>query len=289
MAEVTAAETEAQAEAAFVGATFTDTPPVEPAKVVEEAPVDPATPVAVAPAPVVEKPQYVRLTKQDWDNAKASLGKVSALESRLAKFEGTIPKTEQLAQQALDKASAQTGIKLDTSKGLAKLAANFPELAADLMEDLNEVFQSSQAAVATPAPVDVNAAVEKVLADREIKALAKAYPDWSEIVGRPPAEGAPIDQANPFRQWLAKQPADYQKEISETDSAADVRDAITKFKASQSAAPAPKPDRAAARRAVIEDAVTPRADGNPPPLNPAQSAEDAFLAAGKSYRERRVQ
>ena len=290
MADLTAAN-EAKAEAAF-GAAFNDAPPVvetPPAKVVEEVVTDPVTPAAVAPAPVVEKPQYVRLTKQDWDNAKANLGKVSTLESRLAKFEGSVPKTEQIVQQAIEAIRSQTpagGKVTVTAEDFAELGENFEEVSGMTMKGLQRVLDrfNVTGTAPAPAPVDVDAAVEKVLLVREEKILTKTYPDWSTIVGRPPVPGAPIDQANPFRQWLAKQPAEYQKEISETDSPADIQDAITKYKASQTAAPAPRTDKAAARRAVIEDAITPRADGNPPPLNPPQSADDAFAAGFKAVR-----
>ncbi len=295
MAEVNTAEVEATVDAAFVGATLNGTPPAPAVKVVEAPIVDPAKPepVVVPPVVVPEKPQYVRLTKQDWDNTKAAAGKVAVLESRLAKFEGSLPRTEQIVQQVIESVRAQTpaGTQIDPQvlvDAFADQEKDFPELAAQNRKAIEHVLKNLRGTgtAQSPAPpVDMDAVVEKVLLTREGKALEKAYPDWSDIVGRPKDDGTPAPNTE-FRQWLAKQPADYQEEIGNTHSPAEMRSAIDRFKATKTATP-PPPDKKAARRAVLEDAIQPRAEGTPPPLNPPQSAEDAFLAAGKAYQSKR--
>ena len=297
MAEANTAEKEAKADAAFgaaFGAHSDDTPPAPAEKVVEVVPkVEPI----VAPAPVVvpEKPQYVRVTKQEWDNTKAATGKVKTLESQIAKLTSNAPNADKIAQQVLENLRSQTpaGLNVEISdEDFAELAADFPELAKHTRAAVEKIFKKANVkgkgpapTPATPpaAPVDVNAEVEKVLLRREHEALAKTFPDWSDIVGRPLIDGDPPPEGNSFRAWLGTQSAEYQKAVNETNSPADVRDAIASFKASQitSASPSPRSDRAAARRAVIEDAVTPRADGNPPPLNRPQTAEEAFGNAFK--------
>src|SRR4051812_421019 len=195
MADVNTAELEAKVDAAFIGAGLTDTPPAPAVKVVEEPvavppPVEPtpAEPKVVAPPP--EKPQYVRLTKQEWDNTKAAAGKVSSLESQVAKLMGSVPRAEQIAQQVLEKVQAQTPagspIKL-TREDLAELSEDFPDLSEKLIAGLGRAFERAsvkgtgpEPAAAPPVPpVDVNAEVEKVLTAREEAALKKAYPDWS--------------------------------------------------------------------------------------------------------------
>ena len=289
MAEANTAELEAKADAAFsVG--FGDTPPAPVKKVVEEAAPEAAKPGAVV-TPIPPRPEYVRLTKQEWDNAKAAAGKVSSLESQVAKLVGSMPKSEQIVQQVLDNVRSQTpaGTEIDPQvlvDAFAEQAIDFPELAGQNRKAIEHVFKNMRglASAQSPAsPVDMNAEVEKVLLIREGKALNRAHPDWSEIVGRPLTDGdTPV--MNDFRHWLARQPADYQKEISETDSPAEVRAAIDKFKATPKTATPARSDRAAARRAVIEDAVTPRADGTPPPLNPLISADEAFSSGFKSIR-----
>lgn len=291
MADVNTAEVEKTVDAAF-GAGFGDTPPALPAKVVEEPKPEPAKSDAAAiPAPVPEKPQYVRLTKQEWDNTKAAAGKVSSLESQVAKLMGSSPKAEQIVQQVLEKIQSQTAIGEPievTVEDFSEMNSDFEELTKQQVAGFNRVLKKLNMRGTSPAqppapPVDVNAAVEQVLFNRESDALAEAYPDWSDIVGRPATDGASRAEGNPFRAWLATQSAEYQAKIGATKSPAAVKEAIDKFKANSTTdTPSPKPDRAAARRAVIEDAVTPRADGNPPPLNTPQSAEDAFAEGFKS-------
>lgn len=294
MAEVNTAEVEAKVDAAF-GAGFGDAPPAPAAMVVEEPVVEPAQPDAAAVAPVVvpERPQYVRLTKQDWDNTKAAAGKVSSLESQVAKLTGSIPKAEQLVQQVVEKIQSQTAVGEAievTVEDFSEMNSDFEELTKQQVAGLNRVLKKLNVRGAAPAqspapPVDVNAAVEKVLLAREADALAEAYPDWGDIVGRPPTAGAPPPEGNPFRAWLATQPAAYQQKVGETHSPAVLQGAIDKFKNQPaSAPPSPTPDRAAARRAVIADAVTPRTEGNPPPLNQPESAEEAFSKAYKAAK-----
>lgn len=290
MAEVNTAEVEAKAEAAF-GAGFDDTPPAPAAKVVETPVAEPAKPAAVAPAPVPEKPQYVRLTKQEWDNAKASVLKVSSLESQLAKLTGSIPKAEQIVQQAIAAIQAQTpaGQAVEvTDDDVAEIVADFPDLGGSVKKALQKVagkLRGTGAAQSPTQPVDIGAEVEKVLTGREKQALEENHPTWRDIVGAVNVSaGDQIPETNPFRQWLATQSADYQKKINDTNSPAVVQNAIERFLAAKpaQAPPSPKPpDRGAARRAVIEDAITPRADGNPPPLNSPQSAEEAFATGFK--------
>ena len=291
MAELNTAEVEASVDAAFAGAVIAGTPPAPAAKVVEEPVVEPAKPevAAVPPAPVPEKPQYVRLTKQDWDNTKAAAGKVATLESQVAKLMAAQAKAEQIIQQA--QAQTPAGAQIDPQvlvDAFADQERDFPELAAQNRKAIEHILKNLRGtATAQPpaSPVDMDAAVEKVLLTREGKALEETYPDWSDIVGRPATDGAAAP-TTAFRQWLATQPANYQEKVGNTHSPSVLQSAIDKFKSTSRTTTPARLDKAAARRAVIEDAVSPRAEGNPPPLNQPQSAEDAFLAASKAYRSR---
>ena len=299
MAELNAAEKEAKAEAAF-GMAFNDAPPAEipPAKVVEEPkPVAPK-PVAAAPAVAPPKPEYIRPIKQDWDNLKAAAGKISTLESQVAKLTGSIPKAEQIIQQAVDKMRSQTpaGVSVEFSdEDFAELAADFPDIAKSTRASLEKIFKKANVrggGDAKPIALDESAVakvLDTILAGREKQAFEEAHPAWKDIVGAVDVKaGEKPPENNSFRQWLAAQPPEYQKKISDTQSFAVVHSAVDRFLASQKAVatitPPARPDRAAARRAVIEDAVTPRADGNPPPAAPRVSAEEAF---GNAFKARK--
>lgn len=291
MAEVNTAEVEAKAEAAF-GMGFDDTPPVIPAKVVEKTAPDPAKPVAVASVP---KPEYIRVTKQERDNDKAAIGKIAVLESALAKLTGSIPKADQIVQQAIEKVRAETpaGMTVEiTDEDFAEMAADFPELAKTSRAALEKIFKKANVRGTASDPDAINKAVDARLKarddattaatrEKEMTGLLEVYPDWGKIVGQPIAMGTTTPVETDWRKWAATN----DKSALTTDSPAEVHASIAKFMASQTKPnSAPAPDRAAARRAVIADAVTPRAEGGTPPITQRESAEDAFGKAFKAAR-----
>lgn len=287
MVDPNTAEVEATVDAAF-GAGFGVTPPTLVEKVVDEPVVEAPKPDATvaAPAPVPVKPQYVRLTKQEWDNTKAAAGKVAVLESQVAKLTGSLPDSKQIVQQVIESVRAQTpaGAEIDPqvlADAFADQEKDFPELAQQNRKAIEHILKNLRGTASSPAsPVDMDAAVEKVLLNREGKALEEAHPDWSDIVGRPKAQGEEPVQTE-FRVWLATQPAAYQEKVGNTHSPAVLQAAIDKFKGTPKT-PSPSPaTKADARRAVIADAQTPRADGSAPPLAQPQSAEDAFATGFK--------
>ena len=291
MAEVNTAELEAKVDAAF-GAGFSDTPPVIPAKVVEKP--EPAKPVTAAPVPVPEKPEYIRVTKKDWENTKARLGNISVLESQVAKLTGSMPKADAIIQQAVERFQSQTpaGVTVEISdEDFAEMAADFPELAKTTRAAFEKVFKKANVrGTGTPAAMDpdaINKAVDARLKarddaavaatrEKEMTGLAETYPDWGKIVGQPIAMGTTTPVETPWRKWATT----HDQAALSTDSPAEVKASIAKFMASQKPA-TPAPDRGAARRAVIADAVTPRAEGGTPPIAQRETAEDAF---GKAFK-----
>lgn len=297
MADTNTPELEAQVDAAFLGATLnTDTPPAPAAKVVEqpggtatETTTSDATPAeATPPAP---KQRYVRVTEEEWNNQKAAIGKISSLESRLAR----LPDPDKLVQQIADKVTASVraqtpaGGEIDPqvlADAFADQERDFPELAAQNRKALEHVLKNLRGTGQPTPAIDLEDRVQKVALKLEAEDLADAYPDWSDIVGRPKQAGDAVNDQTEYRQWLAKQDGAYQEKIGTTNRPAVVRASLDRFfrEKAASAAPSPPPDRAAARRAVIADAVTPRADGNPPPLNQPKTADDAFNEGFRSVK-----
>lgn len=296
MAEANTAEMEAQVNAAFLG----EAPPVPPATppaADEDKPEVVAEPTEAAaatpPATVPEKPQYVRLTKQEWDNTKAAAGKVASLESQVAKLTAATPNVDAVAAKVLEAVRAQTPAGADieiTDEDFAEMMQDFPELAGQTRTAFQRVLKKMKGtgvAVSPAQTVDIEAVTRKVRQEIEVDALVEAHPDWDVIVGRPPKERPADwkpDPDNAFRKWLATQPADYQDKVNNTSSPAVVKAAIDKFK-SQPAAPAGgSNNRAAARRELIKDAVTPRGDGGAPPIAQPKSADDAFNEGFKAFK-----
>lgn len=312
MAELNAAEVEQQAEASFAGG-FKGTPPTEVAKVVLEPKVETKVDATPAPAPKPGKPQYVRVTQQEWDNQKAMLGKVSSLESQIAKLTGSVPKADAIIQQVIEKVQAATpagaGIEI-TDDDFADWKETFPELGEMTRKSLEKVLKrlnlrgtGTPAEAEPPKPVAamdqdaVKAVVTAALKekadaeatearDKEMAALTAAYPDWAKTVGQPTAMGTTEPVKTEWRTWLETQPADYQQMVRDSQSPAVVKASIEKFMAEKAPSAAPRPDRAATRRAAIEDAVTPRFDGSAPPLAQPTSAEEAFTENYEKYRRK---
>lgn len=295
MTDVSMADTQ-KAELAGFAEGFDGTPPVETAKVVEQPKVEaePDDPKGKETAPP-EKPKYIRVTEQEWLNTKAALGKVPALESQLAKLTGL---EDRLAQQIIEKVRSQTpsGLNVEMSdEDFADLAEEFPELAKVTRSVLEKVFKKTsikgtgpaEPAKEAPSPgaVDSDAVkqeVARVLRERDEEALKEEFPDWGKIIGQPAVDGGPPPEGNAFRAWLDKQDEGYRKKIAETESHADIHGAIRRFMASQKPPADAAPDKGAARRAVIEAAVTPRVDKSPPERSKAKTEEEAFA---EGYRD----
>lgn len=297
MADVNTAEMEAKVEASFISAGSDGIPPVEAVRVVDvpvvadaeptPVPADPAP--APAPAPVPEKPRYAKIRTDEFDRLKEDAGQVRFLQREVARLANTVGNTAQLEQRIVEKLQSQTpaGLAVEFSdEDFAELAEAVPEIAKLTRTSLERIFKKAgvrgTGTASTPQlrDEDVDKGVERALQRREAAQLVKAYPDWSTIVGQVDvAKGQKPDEANEFRRWLAAQPEAYQKEVNETDSPAEVRSAIDKFMSSKTApAPSAAPTRAAARRAVMEDAVTPRTDGSPPMMSRPMTAEEAFAS-----------
>ena len=114
--------------------------------------------------------------------------------------------------------------------------------------------------------------------EKEMAGLSEAFPDWGKIVGQPAAMGATEPVETDWRKWAKV----HDVAALSTDSPAEVKASIAKFTASQKGTA--RPDKGAARRAVIADAVTPRADGGTPPIAHREDAEDAFAKAFKAKK-----
>lgn len=279
MADVAVVEDEKQSALAFNSGFDTETPLDPPAAKKEpekkdepvakdEPKVEAKAEIKTDPAP----PKYVKITQDELDSLKTAAGKMLTPEKVKDIVSGTLGELE---QRIVKKLQTQTpvGEPVKVSKvTLAKLRADFPDLADLLENDLEDHLKGlrgtgpaeAPGAAADPEAVQklVNDAMEAAHTRREIKALEKAHPKWREIVGAIDSEGK-FDPNNPFRVWLAKQPADYQHAVNNADEASDVRDAIDKFHAdTKGQAKQPTPAlKDAARIDRIKEAIQPRGDG----------------------------
>ena len=139
---------------------------------------------------------------------------------------------------------------------------------------------NSNTGTINPAPQDAaqpSAPVidEEVIERRVRRAIAEETLNefdekWKETIGLPDDKGVIPD--TPFRQWLGKQPKEYQTRVRSTYSAPVLTDALAKFKAAQ--------QKAQGRREVLDAAVEVTGSGGQAP-NASPSDDDDFNSGFK--------
>lgn len=270
-------QTEEQAAASFA-AGFDDALPADTATAqgsgtASQQPEQPETPPAE---------EYVQLTRQDFEKIMAATEKVGTYGSQFDKVFGTIGNLQQQQQQLIGRLQSETprgsSVKID-DEDFAELKENFPELAGQTKAAIERIFKKANL-VGTGTPASVMVDPDKVRETwrtqrirEELEELTDLHPDWQTIVGRPE------DQSNEFRQWLNKQPEDYQNRVSNTTSARVTARAIDRFlETRQQPQPARTPTPATTtniRRARMMEAVQPTGTGTRPAPQ-RQTAEDEF-------------
>jgi hypothetical protein len=216
----------------------TDTPTETPADQQDADTQQQERPAPAEPAP----PEYAQFTKAERDE-------LMALREQAQKQFGTafgkIGGIERTIKSLTD------GAQVDISQeDIDALRDDFPPLAAALekVRNLRALPGAGvdQEQIANLVAERVSAVEQKF----ELRLLAKDHPDWKQIDADPA-----------FAQWVAAQPDEFKQTLAQASQGYDssvVSDAMTKFKQSRKAAPAPAADPASARRSRMSAAVTPR-------------------------------
>jgi hypothetical protein len=254
----------------------TDKPTDPPAK------REPKAPVRATQQAAPEKPEYVQITRKDWEEIKA---RTASHDGSFAKAFGTLGNLQKLVNGFQQQTPA--GRKVEVPKdAFADMERDFPELAQHTRNALERALAGVTGTGANDA--DTGTKLEDMLASytakRELEALEDAYPEWKAIVGavditkeQPPAD-------NPFRKWLATKDIAYQTRLNSSQSAAVISRAIRTFqnetKAARPPAATTRP-RDDARAGRIRDAVQPRGDNAG---TPAGKTDDEEFVAGFNSR-----
>jgi hypothetical protein len=229
-------------------------------------------------------PEVVQITAREW---AAQLAKNTSYDQQLSKAFGTIGNLQKLVngfqqQKAQDAPPAARKVEL-SPKAYAKMATDFPELAQQSREALQEALSEllpSMGANAAADPAKIESMLVQWAAKRELAVLNDRHPDWREIVGAVDlASGQQPPADNAYRIWLATKPAEYQQAINGSELADVIGRSIRLFQRETTDAPAKTngtAQRDTARADRIRAAVQPRGDnaGNAP----ANTSEDAFAA-----------
>lgn len=277
-------EDKAAGEAAFAEGFDDDTAqvrsaPAEPPPAEQPNPEKPADPPA---------PEYVQITKADFERLMTSVNDTDAIKKQLRDVNGRMGNVQQLVKQLQDSTPAGEPVEM-SEEDAAEMAADFPELAGMLRTAVNRVLKRQKVKGTGEATPPATQTVDReqwkkdlveLREQTELAALDELHPDWRTIVGKE------ADTGNPYRQWLATQPEEYQRTINNTKSALVVSRSIDKFEAARTrtaATPTPpprppkqEPSRVAARTDRIRGAVQPQGGGGTAPRPTTKTAEDYF-------------
>lgn len=270
----------AAAEDVAFASGFTDKSPAKPEKPPEkaEAKVEAKAEAKAPPLalPPVEKTEYVRITKKDWE----------AVQGQFSKAFGTIGNMQKTMNGLQERTPAGRKVEIPAS-AFAEMEKDFPELAQQVRAAM-EAGMSGMAGTGPPAEADTSRYDEARAKDRQDKLdeqladLEDAHPDWKRIVGAIDARTQKADPNNAFRRWLGTKDAAYQKRMNESESATFISRAIERFQAetkgTRAAAPATSRDDARADR--IRGALQPRGDHAGAAAGPSE--DEDFMAGFNS-------
>lgn len=232
-----------------------------------------------------EEPKMMQVPEDEYRKLIDGVARIGEIETSLEKQFGTafgkIGGIERIIDQL--QSSAPAGGKIELSEEVvADLAAEFPEMAklqfktlqklVDTINTNSTITPATQAAAQPSAPVvDEDAIERRIRRTIAEETLNEFDGKWKETIGLPDDKGVIPD--TPFRQWLTKQPSDYQTRVRSTYSASVLTDALTKFKAVQ--------QKAQGRREVLDAAVEVTGSGGQAP-NAAATDDDDFNSGFKS-------
>jgi hypothetical protein len=238
-----------------------------------------AAPVVADPAPAPE-PKYVQITEEDFARLNSGVASVAEIKSALEKQIGTafgkMGGIERTLTQLRTATPAGQAVEF-TDDMAAELMEEFPEVGAVTVKAIKKFAEKLKgvgpAASAGPDAGQVEQLVQARLVAAQAEELEDLHPDWRAVVGAQ-------DSNNEYRQWLAKQPDDYQRKLNSTNSAGVIARSISRFNEAKTAAatPAPTPNTTV-RKDIVRDAVTPRGTGGHPP---GPNADDEFNAGFNS-------
>lgn len=219
------------------------------------------------PEPVVEpepepEPEPVRIAGYTEDELRAKLAELDRLKERDAKVWGTLGSLKQAIDQR------PTGVKI-TKEAFKRTAAEFPEMAEMLADDLSQI--------GLPSGGFDSGAVERVIEEKiakerqasEVKLLSVMHPDWKRLVQEPE-----------FAEWKATLPSEQQDVLDNGWDAISIGEGLSTFKEWKSKAT----QAAASKRQRLEAAIAPKTATR---VAPVQTAEDAFLAGFRQVRGQR--
>jgi hypothetical protein len=264
----------------------------------EPAPTETTPPAAVV-EPVVEpvvvpEPEFVQITKADWEKIRAETASVSELKQEVAKrFDTTFGKMgglERTLTQLQQNTPAGQPIVV-TEEDLLELKEEFPDLTGNLVKGLTRIVGKFKGTGPAPeidvagmvAPLVQQAVREqdekfaKVIEAERLERLTDLHPNWREIAG---AENSQTE----YRTWLAKQPNG--SKILQSDNPREIANSLTAFLDQKKQVEAQKatPQKANGRSQRLAEAVPAKGGSGSAPGHTQPSEDEQFEAGFKAGR-----
>ena len=195
----------------------------------------------------------------------AKISEVDRLKEREAKVFGTLGSLKQSLDSMRTQQPTATVISKDKFK---RLAAEFPEMAEMLAEDLSGLALPQQQAGFDPSQFEavLSERLEQVQRTQETKLLGMVHKDWRTVVQEPE-----------FQTWKGSLAPEAQEVLNNGWDAELISEGLTAFKEWKTKATQTK----VSKQARLETAVAPRSSARAAPV---QTAEDAFYQGFKEAR-----
>lgn len=217
--------------------------------------------IPTPPAPVEDAgPKYVQVTEDDYKKFQSNADSITEMRAAYQKqFDTAFGKLGGVERTLTQLTASGPAVDL-TDDVVSDMAEDFPELAAMQLKSFQKFARTLRTTRASVDPVDIDEKVQARVIALETEALEDAHPQWRDLVGAP-------DSKTDYRQWLSKQPSEYQQKLNVTNSAAVIARSIDKFRSGT-----PKPS---VRQTLMRDAITPKGDGR---RSETSDADDDFNA-----------
>lgn len=265
------------------GQPLTETPAETPPPVTEPK-VETEPPKTEAPTePVTPEPEFVQLTKADYDDLLKLKGKMGKLDEGF----GTLGNLKQLIDQMRTTDGKAVEVTFEDLKEIMDDAEGFPILGKQLVPVLNRILSRVKAGAASVDTDAIISQAETRLSERQRNEahedLVLDHPDYRTVVWEDQDGKVTFDQLDTkFTRWLKTQPESDQRRVHSNNPAYLSR-LLSRFKEAGTvpaaptppATPPPKPNERAQRlaAAVAPRGVTPA--GSPP-------EDDGFSSGFKS-------
>ena len=218
------------------------------------------------------------LTKEQVEQILSIVTLVPELKTTMEKqFGSAFGKIGGLSQtlKGFQESSAASGEPIKISKDdFQDMVKEFPDLTDKLVPVFNRVFERVKipkgGSVQTFDPSEISKVIDQRIEEltptlRKQQAaadLTEMHADWRDVVGAP--GGSTEGQETPWKQWLSKQPVDYQTKIKNAWNATIIANSIDRFHADSEKANAVKPgsDPAAGRKQRLLEAVNQRSSAS---------------------------